>query len=356
MSINIDLRSDTVTQPTQAMREAMYNAVVGDDIMGEDPTVKELEELSAELLGKESGLFVSSGTMANQLAVMALTNRGEEVLVGDTSHIFNLEVGGLAALSQVQTRSFQVNDGYYDVSLIEDLIQEEGIQRAKTALICIENTNNLNAGFVVPKENIDEICDLGNKYDIPVYMDGARLFNAEVASGIDARDIVKNVDAVMFALTKGLAAPFGAVLVGNKEFINKARWFKQRIGGGYRQAGFIAAPGIVALKTMKPQIAIDHENAALLGRELSNIEGLLVNESKIHTNIVTGSIEMLPITIEEFLQHLLDRGIKAKRISKISFRMVTHLGIEKEDILYVAKSIKEILQNLDKKIYKEAIV
>lgn len=344
----IDLRSDTVTQPTQAMRDAMYNAKVGDDILGDDPTVKELEELSADMLGKEAGLFVASGTMANQIAVMAFTNRGEEVLVGDTSHIFNLEVGGLAALSQVQTRPFPIPDGYYDIDLIEELIQEEGIQRAKTALICIENTNNLNAGLVVPKENIDGVCELGKKYNIPVYMDGARLFNAEVASGIDAKYIVENVDAVMFALTKGLAAPFGAVLVGSKDFIEKARWLKQRIGGGFRQAGFMAAPGIVALKTMKPQLAIDHENAALLGKELANIEGLIIDEGRIHTNIVTASIEPLGISIEEFLSKLLEKGIKVKPISKTSFRMVTHYGIEKEDIYYVAKSIKELIKGLNK--------
>lgn len=199
----IDLRSDTVTQPTQAMRDAMYNAVVGDDIMGEDPTVRELELLSANILGKEAGLFVSSGTMANQIAVMVFTNRGEEVIVGDTSHIFNLEVGGLAVLSQVQTRTISVPNGLYDIEELENLIQEEGLQRAKTGLICIENTNNLNAGLVVPLENIKEVCDLGKSHNIPVYMDGARLFNAAVALDVDPKEIVKDVDAAMFALTKG---------------------------------------------------------------------------------------------------------------------------------------------------------
>jgi len=342
----IDLRSDTVTQPTQEMREAMYNAVVGDDIQGEDPTVRELEILSAEMLGKEDGLFVSSGTMANQIAVMVFTNRGEEVIIGDTSHIFNLEVGGLAALSQVQTRPIAVPDGKYDIELMEELIQEEGIQRGKTSLICIENTNNLNAGLVVTVENINQVCELGRKHSIPVYMDGARIFNASVALGIEAKEIVENVDAVMFALTKGLAAPFGAVLVGTKEFIKKARWFKQRIGGGYRQAGFIAAPGIVALKTMLPQISIDHDNAQYLGNGLSKINGLKVDTSRIHTNIVTGSIEDLPITIEAFLEKLLEKGIKAKRISKTSFRMVTHYGIDKDHLQFVINTIEEIISTL----------
>jgi threonine aldolase len=343
----IDLRSDTVTQPTEEMRQAMYNAVVGDDIMGEDPTVKKLEALSANIFGKEEGLFVTSGTMANQLAVMSFANRGEEVIIGDTSHIYNLEVGGLAALSQVQTRPIKVPNGYYDIKELEGLIQEEGIQRPKTGLICIENTNNLNAGLVVPQDNINDVCNLGKKYSIPVYMDGARIFNASVASGIDVKEIVNNVDAVMFALTKGLSAPFGAILVGNKEFIKRARWFKQRIGGGYRQAGFLAAPGIVALKTMISRISIDHDNAKILGVGLSKILGLIIDTSKIHTNIVSASIEKLPIGIDELLMKLLEKGIKVKKISKTSFRMVTHLGIDEKDIGYVLRSIKDIIEGLN---------
>lgn len=338
----IDLRSDTVTQPTPEMRAAIYNAVVGDDIMGEDPTVRELEELSADLLGKEAGLFVSSGTMANQLAVMAFTNRGEEVIIGDTSHIYNLEVGALASLSQVQTRPMAVPNGIYDISTLRDMIQEPGIQNPKTGLICVENTNNLNAGYVVPLENINAVCQIGRENDIPIYMDGARIFNASIASGIDVKEMVKNIDAVMFALTKGLAAPFGAVLVGNREFIEKARWLKQRIGGGYRQAGFIAAPGIVGLKTMISRISIDHENAKYLGKELSKMKGLEVIH-EIQTNIIACAIKNLPCSIEIFLGKLQDKGIKAKKISNFSFRMVTHYGIEKTDIDYVVDSIKEIV-------------
>lgn len=346
----IDLRSDTVTQPTQAMRDAMYNATVGDDIMGEDPTVRELELLSANMLGKEDGLFVSSGTMANQIAVMTFTNRGEEVIVGDTSHIFNLEVGGLAALSQVQTRSMSVPNGFYDIDLMRSLIQEEGIQRAKTGLIAIENTNNLNAGLVVPIENIKQVCDLGKEHNIPIYMDGARIFNAAIALGVEAKEIVKDVDAVMFALTKGLAAPFGAVLVGNKDFVKKARWLKQRIGGGYRQAGFIAAPGIVALKTMMGEIAIDHKNAQELGMRISEIEGLVIDRSKIHTNIITASIEKLNITIDEFLEELLKENLKVKRISDHSFRMVTHYGIGEEEVAEVVQTLEKVTKSVKERV------
>lgn len=342
----IDLRSDTVTQPSQEMREAMYKAVVGDDIMGEDPTVRELEVMSADILGKEDALFVTSGTMGNQIAVMALTNRGEEVIIGDTSHIYNLEVGGLAALSQVQTRPIEVPTGVYDIGKMEELIQEEGIQRAKTSLICIENTNNLNAGFVVPLENINAVCDLAKRNNIAVHLDGARVFNAAVASKTPVKEIVKSADTVMFALTKGLSAPFGAILAGNKDFIAKARWIKQRIGGGYRQAGFLAAPGIVALNTMMPQIEIDHKHAQILGHGLSKIKGLKVDTTRIHTNIITGSVEVLPVTIESFLEKLMLKGIKAKRISKTSFRMITHYGIEEHHLHQVIESVEEIVTSL----------
>lgn len=342
----IDLRSDTVTQPSQEMREAMFNAVVGDDIMGEDPTVRQLEIMSADFLGKEDALFVSSGTMGNQIAVMTLTNRGEEVIVGDTSHIYNLEAGALAALSQVQTRSIEVPNGIYDIEKMEGLIQAKGIQYAKTSLICIENTNNLNAGFVVPLENINAVCDLGKKNGIPVHLDGARVFNAAVASKTPVKEITKNVDTVMFALTKGLSSPFGAILAGSGDFIAKARWMKQRIGGGFRQAGFLAAPGIVAMNTMLPQLEIDNKHARILGHGLSKIDRLKVETSRIHTNIITGSVEELPITIEDFLEKLLEKGIKAKKISNTSFRMVTHYGIDENDLHEVIGTVEDIIDNL----------
>lgn len=342
----IDLRSDTVTKPSEEMRKAMYMAEVGDDIMREDKTVHALEALSADILGKDDALFVASGTMANQIAVMALTNRGEEVIVGDTSHILNLEAGALAALSQVQPRVIEVPDGLYDIEKMKRLIQEPGVQYAKTSLICIENTNNLNAGLVVPHENIERVCALAKSKNVPVHMDGARIFNAALASKTSVKEMVKHVDSVMFALTKGLAAPFGAILAGERDYIAKARWMKQRIGGGFRQAGFLAAPGIVALNTMLPQLERDHMNAKLLGQGLKKLKMLNIDLSRIHTNIVTASIENLPITIDEFLCKLHDKGIKAKKISNTSFRMVTHYGIDESDVLKVVKSVDEIIQRL----------
>lgn len=340
----IDLRSDTVTQPTQEMRDAMYNAVVGDDIMRADPTVIELERRSAKILGKEEGLFLASGTMANQVAVMAFTNRGDEIIVGDTSHIYNLEVGALAALCQVQTRVMDTSRGYYDKDEIRSLIREKGIQNAHTGLICIENTMNLNAGLAVPAENVNMVAELAREHSIPLYMDGARLFNAAEALSTEPSKLTENVDAVMFALTKGLSAPFGAVLCGTSEFIEKARWIKQRIGGGFRQAGFMAAPAITALDTMLLRLSDDRENAKLLGSLLEKIEGITIDTSRIHTNIVTASVEKLGISIEEFLSQLDEKGIKAKRISPTSFRMVAHYGVETEDIEYAAHCVEQIAE------------
>lgn len=343
----IDLRSDTVTQPTEAMRKAMFDATVGDDIMREDPTVKKLEELSAELFNKESALFVASGTMGNQLAVMTWAQRGEEIIVGDTSHIYALESGGLSTLSQVQTKAIQVEDGVYNPQTLEDAIHEKGIQQPRTSLICLENTQNLNAGFVVPQENLKQIRKVANKYKLPIHLDGARIFNASIASGESLEDIACSVDSLMFALTKGLAAPFGGILTGNKEFIEEARYFKQRLGGGFRQAGFMAAAGIVALETMIPRLEEDHYHAALLAKGLRKFDVLQVNPEKVQTNIVTGSVSDLDLNIDEFLNALKLKGVLIKRISKENFRMVTHFGIQEEDIDYVLKAVDEVLNQIE---------
>lgn len=339
----IDLRSDTVTQPTIEMRQAMFDAVVGDDIQGDDPTVIKLEAMVAEMLDKEAGLFVCSGTMANEVAIMTFTNRGDEIILADNSQMFNMGAGGLAALSQVQTRTFSIKNGIYDVDLLESLIQIKGVQHPITSTICLENTNDLHKGLVVPKENIDEVCAMAKRHNLSVFLDGARLFNAEVASGIPAKDIVENCDAVMIALTKGLAAPFGSVLVGSKEFIEKARFHKQRLGGGFRQAGFMAAPAIVALQTMMPQLSIDHENARALGALLKGNKKLDINTDEIHTNIILGVLDDSAMPIDEFVEKLLAVNIKIKKLSKNSFRMITHYGIDMEDIKYVAAEMNKIL-------------
>ncbi len=347
MQQRIDFRSDTVTQPTPEMRQTMYEAEVGDDIMGEDPTVRELEELSADLLGKEAALFVTSGTMGNQIAVMAWAQRGEEIIVGDTAHIYIMESGALAALSQVQTRTLAVPEGVYDLAAMEGAIQEKGIQNPRTALICLEDTHNLNAGLVVPQDNLEAVGQLARRHQIPIHLDGARIFNASVKTGVPLDEIAAPADSVMFALTKGLAAPFGAILSGSREFIEEARYLKQRIGGGLRQAGFMAAPGIVGLKTMIPRIAEDHHHAQLLAAALSQFGVLKVDPARVHTNIITGSVEDLGLSIEDFLARLKAKGIIAKRISRTRFRMVTHYGLTEAHIRRVIQAVDEVLNSLD---------
>ena len=344
MSKILDLRSDTVTRPCKKMRQAMYDALVGDDIMREDPTVFELESLAAQMLGYEAAMLVVSGTMANQIAVMTFTQRGEEVIVGDKSHIYNLEVAALATLSQVQARPVEVVDGEYCIVEMESAIQPAGVQSATTGLICIENTYDLNSGFPVPMDNLAKIRQLSKRYGIPVYMDGARLFNAAESRGVAPSEICQYADAAQICLTKGLGAPIGSILAGSKSFIDKARRFKQRIGGGMRQAGIIAAPAIYALQNNISRIGEDHKNALRLAEGFAKIEGLFVDPEKVKTNIVSPSITKEGWSADMFIEKLGECGIKSKRISESKCRFITHLQVDAEDIEYIIAHVQAILE------------
>lgn len=339
----IDLRSDTITVPDAEMREAMKNALVGDDILGEDITVKELEEIAAKMLGMEAALLVISGTMANQLAVMTFTERGQEIIVGKESHIYNLEVAGLSTLSQVQARPVDVIRGFYDPEVVEEAVQPIGIQRATTGLICLENTYNLNEGWVVRKKNMAEIRNIAAKYNVPVYLDGARLLNAATFLKIEPREICKHVDAVQVCLTKGLGGPLGSILAGSKEFIEKARRFRQRIGGGMRQAGIIAAPGIIALSKRSGRLGDDHVRAFKLAEELSRIDGLHINPSDVETNILSPNITKEGFNTSDLVKKLEAYKIKVKPIDSKKFRMITHLQFNDNQLDYVIQTFKEIL-------------
>jgi len=340
----IDLRSDTVTLPTKEMLDAIYNAELGDDILGEDPTVKQLENLAAKMLGKEAALFLVSGTMANQVAVMTLTNRGQEIIVGEDTHIFNLEVAALATLSQVQARPLACPNGYYDPVRVEDAIQKNGIQNSQTGLICLENTYHLNRGMVMSIENINEICSIGKSNKIPVYMDGARIFNAAAALKEDVSKIVENVDAVQFCLSKALGAPIGSLLLGSGDFIENARKMRQRLGGGMRQAGVIAAAGIIALNKMTKRLEDDHYNAKILATGIEEINKNILNLNEVQTNIVFIDIDSLNINADEFYLKLLNNGIKIKKIGISSFRMVCHHNISMENVYYVLDVFRKILK------------
>lgn len=351
----IDLRSDTVTQPTEAMRDAMRNAAVGDDILGEDPTVQELEDLAAAMLGKEAGLFVTSGTMGNQVSIMTLAERGEEIITGRETHIYNLEVGALAALCQVQAVPVTVTGGRYDPEEIERAIRPAGIQSTRTAVICVEQTYNLNQGLVVHPSNISELRQLADAHGIAVFMDGARLFNAATALGVDVKEVVRDADVVTFCLSKGLSAPIGSLVVGTRKFIDRARIMRQRLGGGMRQAGVIAAPGVVALKQMVPRLQEDHANARTLAVGLSQIEGLRLNLAEVQTNIVGARADGLSGGVDGFLAGLAAEGIRVKKTGPASFRMVTHHGIEASDIQLVIAVCRQVAARLAAKEAKGSV-
>lgn len=339
----VELRSDTFTRPTERMWQALVERpALGDDISREDPSVRRLEEKAAEVLGKEDALLVISGTMANQVAVMTLTERGDEVIVSDESHIYNLEVGALATLSQVQVRAMRCPNGYYDPTTIRSLIRPKGIQSPKTGLIAVENTQNLNRGIPVTLKNMVEIEQVAREYGLPIYLDGARLFNACEALGVPAATLAEAADMVQVCLTKGLAAPLGSILAGRSDLIEKARWMKQRIGGGMRQAGIIAAPGLVAFKEMIDLLAEDHRRAVFLRDALSGVRGLKAYPEGPMTNIVAIELEE-GLDADHFHAELLARNIRVKPLGNRCFRMVTHYQVSDEDIRTVVEAIREVL-------------
>jgi threonine aldolase len=340
----IDMRSDTVSMPTSEMMQAMSKAKLGDSILGEDPTVRELEELGAELFGKEGAIFVVSGTMANQVAVATFTKRGQEVIVGQESHIYNFEVAGLAAISQVQPRPISCPKGFIDPVQVKNAIREPEKQVAETGLLCLENTYNLNRGYIMSLKNIQEISKICKENGIPIYMDGARVFNAAVAMGINIKEIVDPVDAVQLCLTKGLGAPIGSLLMGNKEFLVEAKRIQQRLGGGMRQGGVIAAAGIIALEQMVDRLNDDHENAKYLAKRLLEIDERLLRLEDVQTNIVSIDIGFTRMDGDVFLSLLKEKGILIKKIGSTSFRMICYHNIDREKIKKVIDAIYMILE------------
>lgn len=334
----IDLRSDTVTKPTEEMRKAAYLAIVGDDVYGEDPTVNQLEEKAAEILGKEAALFVTSGTQGNQIAVLTHCRPGNEIILEEESHIFYYESGAVSAFAGVQTRTIKGNRGAMSPDLVEGAIRGDDQHYPETGLICIENTHNRAGGTILPLENMKEIYDIAVRNKIPVHMDGARLFNAVAASNRDIKEFTQYCDTVQICLSKGLGAPVGSILAGNKEFIQKARKWRKRLGGGLRQVGMIAAPGLVALNTMRGRLSEDHENAQLLASGLAAISGIkVVNE--VDTNIVVIDVSELNMNSTIFVEKLKENEILAGTFGPNLVRFVTHFNVTSEDIKHALKII-----------------
>ncbi|MCI9509085.1 MAG: low-specificity L-threonine aldolase [Angelakisella sp.] len=342
MSKIIDIRSDTVTQPTPEMRRVMAEAPVGDDVYGDDPTVNRLEALAAEKAGKEAAMFVPSGTMGNQLAIMTHTKRGDDVICGRNSHVFVHEVGAASILSGVILNPVDSKDDVIYPGLLEKAIREDDIHCPPTTLLCIENA--LATGMVVPLDVMEKVYNTAKAHGLNVHMDGARLFNAAAALGVPATEITKYTDTVMFCLSKGLCAPVGSILAGSREFIDRARKNRKILGGGMRQCGILAAAGILALTEMPAHLAVDHENAAWLRQRLAKIPGVQVKEDGIQINMVFFTLDHPMEVIESLPEKFLERGVKINGISAGEMRFVTNHDVTREDLAYVADCLEEFLK------------
>ena len=341
----IDLRSDTVTQPTRAMREAMYEAVVGDDVFGEDPTVNALEALAAEKVGKEAALFVASGTMGNLVSILTHCRRGDEVIMGDQAHIFVHEVGAAAAFAGVQVHIVPNEpDGMLNPEDVEKAIRGEDIHFPPTRLVCLENTHNRCGGCALSPVQMDSVSTPVRERGIAVHLDGARVFNASVSLGVDVKELTRNVDSVMFCLSKGLSAPVGSMVAGSEEFIRQARKNRKMLGGGMRQAGIIAAAGIVALNEMVDRLAEDHANARLLAGGLKEINGLDVDLNTVQSDIVIFSLVTERMMPSDVVTGLAKQGVKVGSIGGRRFRAVTHHGIEEEDIKLALDAFRRVMK------------
>jgi len=343
----VDLRSDTLTLPTPEMRDAMARAEVGDDVWEEDPTVKRLEALAAERLGKAAGLFVASGTMGNLISVVSQAQAGQEVVLDLDSHIFNNETAGAAVIGSLQMRPVKTERGFLTPDQVRDALRPANIHIPPTGLVCVENTHNRHGGTCCTPEEIDAVAAVAHAAAVPVHMDGARLFNAAVALKRPARDFVRNVDSVTFCVSKGLAAPVGSVICGSSGLIDKARRVRKMLGGGMRQAGVIAAAGIVALETMVDRLAEDHANARALAEGLAKLPDLSVDLASVQTNIVIFRVERgdaaaAAAATSELVAGCGARKVKIHAIGPTTIRCVTHKDIDAEDIKRTLDAFAEI--------------
>lgn len=339
----IDLRSDTVTKPSKEMREFMMNAEVGDDVYGEDPTVNKLQEMVASLLGKEAALFVPSGTMGNQLCIKSHTNPWDEVICDKDAHIYNYESGSIAGLSHVQVMPVNGKNGIFTAEQVEEVIRPEAYYLPKTKLVCVENTHNRGGGSIFPIDEIKRIKEVVDKYNLKFHLDGARLWNASVATGIPLSEYAKYFDSVSVCLSKGLGAPVGSVIAGSKEFIKTAHRYRKAWGGGMRQAGILASAGIFAIENNFKRLADDHRRAKYFANEISKISRIKINPENVQTNIILFEVEGL--TALEVCQKVKDSSKSGASLllsvgKKYLVRAVTHLNINDDDIDEAIKILK----------------
>ena len=341
----VDLRSDTLTRPTPAMSRAMAAADVGDDVFGEDPTVNKLEQMAAERMGKKAALFVASGTMGNLVSLLAHCARGEEIILGSFAHTFYFEQGGSAAVGGIHPRTLPNQpDGTLTLSDIEGAIRPDNVHFPRTRLIVLENTHNLCGGHPLDIDYMQAVGDIARRHSLKIHVDGARFFNAAVALDVPAAKLAADADSVSFCLSKGLAAPVGSVVCGNHNFIAEARRARKILGGGMRQAGVLAAAGIVALNEMIDRLADDHANARKLAQGLAEMPGVSIDPSQIHTNIVYFEINREDLTVEELVKRLGDNGARMLPVGPGRIRAVTHYHISSDDIDYVLGVFAKVLK------------
>jgi threonine aldolase len=340
----IDLRSDTVTLPSPAMREAIFNAELGDDVFGEDPTTNRLEKMAAERMGKEAAMLVVSGTMGNLVCALTHCRRGDEVILGNRAHMFLYEAGSMSTVGGIHPHTI-VNqpDGTMKMEEIEAAIRGDNVHFPRTRLICLENTHNRCSGAALTADYMKKVHALAKKHNLMVHLDGARIFNAAVALKVDVKELTCFADSVSFCLSKGLSAPVGSVICGPKWFVAEARRNRKVLGGGMRQCGIIAAAGITALEEMTDRIADDHANAQHLAQGIANIPGLSIEPERVQTNIVYFDIVSRQIKAEELVSLLGNKGIKVLKLGPSRFRAVTHYGINSEDIDLTLTAISEIM-------------
>jgi threonine aldolase len=343
----VDLRSDTVTLPTAAMRRAMYEAELGDDASGEDPTVNRLEAMSAERLGKEAAVLLLSGTMGNLVGLLAQTRHGDEVIAGQRSHIYLNEAAGAAAIGGIQFYTVPTNRGVLDPSDVERSLRDpKNANHPRSRVVSLENTANRDGGAAVPVAAMDAAADVAHRHGLRVHVDGARIFNAAVALGVPVDRLVQGADSVTFCLSKGLGCPVGSILAGDAEYIREARRWRKMIGASMRQSGVIAAAGIVALEEMVDRMADDHANAKKLANGLNELPGLTVNVDEVETNIIILGFDAQRVDQEAFVAGLRERGVRAGNPYGGQLRLVTHYQATQEDVDYVLSAAQQVLRSI----------
>jgi threonine aldolase len=340
----VDLRSDTVTRPTAEMRRAMAEAVVGDDVYGEDPTINRLEKRAAEIFGKESALFVPTGCMGNLIAIKVWTHHGNEVICDERSHVNLYELASMSAIAGCMPRIARGEDGLLTWKQVEEVVRPKIYYDSQTALVCVENTHNMWGGTVYPTAQVDEICEGAHAAGLKVHMDGARIFNAAAALGESVARMTRGVDSVMFCLSKGLGAPVGSMIVGSAAFIEKGRIYRKMFGGGMRQAGVIAAAGLIALEESPARLHVDHENAQLLAKGIAATPGLKIDPAKVKTNIVIFDCEGTGKNAVELCDLLREKGIWALDTATYSVRFVTHYDVDRAGCERALVALGEIVR------------